>query len=209
MKSQRAIWLFFGAVFLLPLSIYAVVNWYEQNNGALPVYGTSADGKLHRLSDFTLANQDAQAVGLRDWKGKIIVANFFFTHCPVICPKMMNNLKEVARSCENDREVQINSFTVDPERDSIRQLHAYAERMRLPLQKWNLLTGSKPLLYRLARKNFFVVATDGDGGKDDFIHSDRLVLVDQAGQIRGYYSGTEPAEVNQLIKDIKKLKHAR
>ena len=72
---------------------------------------------------------------------------------------------------------------------------------------WQLLTGSKQEIYRLARKSFQVVATDGDGGDNDFIHSDQLILIDTKKRIRGYYEGTEEKETAQLIKDIKKLEH--
>lgn len=99
------------------------------------------------------------------------------------------------------------SFTVDPQRDSIQQLKSYATRMGLNTNHWDLLTGDKKEIYRLARKSFLVVAADGDGGADDFIHSDKLVLIDRRLQIRGFYDGTENEDIKQLLIDINKLKH--
>jgi protein SCO1/2 len=98
----------------------------------------------------------------------------------------------------------INSFTVDPERDSVGQLKSYAGKMDIH-DNWQLITGEKKEIYKLARKSLLVVATDGDGGPNDFIHSELLVLVDQAKRIRGFYNGTDDAEVNNLLRDIKRL----
>lgn len=207
MKKGFSIWLFFAMCFLVPLSIYAVVNWYEKNKSSLPVLGEKIDGVEHRISDFSMVNQDGRKVTLDNWKGKIVVANFFFTHCPVICPKMTSNLKLVEARYNMDDAIQIASFTVDPERDSSAQLRKYAEKYTINTHRWQLLTGDKKELYKLARKSFLTVATDGDGGPDDFIHSEKLVLIDGRQRIRGYYSGTEKSEVQQLLIDIKKLKN--
>jgi protein SCO1 len=98
----------------------------------------------------------------------------------------------------------ITSFTVDPLRDSVSRLHEYAQSHEMPMD-WNLLTGAKPDLYRFARKELEIIATDGDGGPDDFIHSDNLVLVDRSQRIRGYYNGTDEKDVDRLIHDIERL----
>ena len=207
MKKNTSIWLFLGLWFLIPFSIYAVVHWFEKNESGLEIYGEAENGKPHIIADFRLIDQEGHTGGADQWKNKIVVANFFFTHCPSICPKMNNNLKNVELAFSGDSGVLINSFTVDPERDSVQQLAAYAERFSVNCHHWKLLTGDKKEIYKLARKSFLLVATDGDGGPQDFIHSDKLVLIDKHRRIRGYYSGTEAEEVEQLISDIKKLKH--
>lgn len=201
MQKKISIWLFVSMVILLPLTVFGIVNWYEANFQQLPVLY----GKEHKLSDFKMVNQKGYEVTMANWKGKIIVTNFFFTHCPVICPKMTKNLKTVQQYFFNDKNILFNSFSVDPERDSVKQLSRYAYQFDIK-GNWNLLTGDKKEIYRLARKNFFVVATDGDGGPNDFIHSDKIVLIDQADRIRGYYDGSSTAAMEQLIKDINKLK---
>jgi protein SCO1/2 len=104
-----------------------------------------------------------------------------------------------------DKNVLITSFTVDPDRDSVGKLRTYAEHEGIEAN-WHLLTGEKIDLYKFARKDLFVVATDGDGGPSDFIHSDKLVLIDPLLRIRGYYKGIDETDVNRLIHDIDKLR---
>jgi protein SCO1/2 len=189
------IWLFLGIVIVFPLTVFAIVNWYERTVQSLPVL----INKEHRIGDFKLINQQGNKSTTEEWRGKIVVANFFFTHCPVICPKMTANLKKL--------HLMLVSFSVDPQRDSVAELKKYTERFYINENNWQLLTGSKKEIYRLARKSFQVAATDGDGGDNDFIHSDQLILIDSKKRIRGYYEGTEKKEIAQLIRDIKKLEH--
>jgi protein SCO1/2 len=183
--------------------VFAVINWYERTVQSLPVLINNE----HTIAGFELTNQRGNNSTTEEWKDKIIVANFFFTHCPVICPKMTANLKEVQEVFKGEENLMFISFSVDPERDSVAQLKKFAKRFNLDERNWQLLTGPKKEIYRLARKSFQVVATDGDGGDDDFIHSDQLILIDTKKRIRGYYEGTEEKEAAQLIKDIKKLEH--
>lgn len=208
MKKGLTIWIFLAAVFILPLVVYSGYLFFEQKFQKLQVYGKKeiVNGQKiqHTIDDFELVNQDGIKKGIEDWKGKIVVADFFFTHCPVICPKMTANLKRVQQAF-SDNEILINSFSVDPQRDSAVQLKEYAKKFRINLDNWQLLTGDKKDIYRLARNSFMVVATDGDGGPDDFIHSEKLVLIDKHKRIRGYYDGTSEKETEQLIYDIKKL----
>lgn len=210
MRQKWSIWLFFAVALLLPVSIYAVVHWYESNKSSLPVLGPAQQLKgnevPHTIAPFQLTNQQGETVTLDKWKGKIVVADFFFTHCPSICPKMTANLKKVQAAYAGDEALLISSFTVDPERDSAAQLARYAAKFAVSPTHWDLLTGDKKELYKLGRKSFLIIATDGDGGPDDFIHSDKFVLIDRQQRIRGFYSGTEAADVEQMIKDIGKLK---
>ncbi|HEX6333584.1 MAG TPA: SCO family protein [Flavisolibacter sp.] len=200
MKREGYTWLFFATVILVPFGIYGVVKWYEHRFTTLPVLYDGA-----RIADFRMVNQDGDTITLENWENRIVVADFFFVNCPVVCPKMTRSLKRVQQSLGNDSSVQINSFSVDPFRDSVPKLRRYAEQMDIR-RNWNLMTGDKREIYRLARNSFRVVATDGDGGPDDFIHSELLILVDTQKRIRGYYNGTIPAEVDELIRDIARLK---
>jgi len=202
MKNRSTIRLFIILVFITPAVAYAAMNWYEKRFQGLPVLGP-AD---HTIGDFSLRDQEGDSVSTAEWKGKIVVADFFFTHCTAICPVMTKNITRVQEKFRNDNELLINSFTVDPEGDSAAQLKAYSRRFGIDHNKWQLLTGDKKQIYRLARNSFMVVATDGDGGPGDFIHSEKLVLIDKQKRIRGYYQGTSAKEVDQLIHDIKKLK---
>jgi protein SCO1/2 len=202
MKKRSSITLFVLLVFIVPLTAYALLNVYERRWEKLTVY---ASGRP--VADFTLTNQDGKEVSTALWSNKIVVSNFFFSHCPVVCPKMMANLKRLNISLQGDKEILINSFSVDPERDSVARLKKYADQFGIDTRQWDLLTGQKKDIYKLARNSFMVVATDGDGGPADFIHSDKLVLIDKQKRIRGYYDGTSETETNQLLLDIKKLKH--
>ena len=195
----------FIAAFVLPFSAWALLNLYERKFEALPVMGKND----HRIALFQMTNQDGKTITADQWQNKIVVVDFFFTHCPTICPKMTHSMKRIYEAFSKDDALRLSSFSVDPERDSAVQLKKYAGQMEIETGKWDLLTGDKKEIYKLARNSFMIVATDGDGGPNDFIHSEKLVLVDLQKRIRGYYDGTSNAEVNQLIKDIKKLKNER
>jgi protein SCO1/2 len=209
MRNNSTIGLFLAVVFLVPLLAYAGYVFYERKFQKLPVYGKNlsvGNDIEHKIPSFTLVNQDGKASGTHDWSNKIVVVDFFFTHCPVICPRMTNSLKKIQASVPVN-DIMIGSISVDPARDSAEALKKYAEKFAINTANWNLLTGEKKEIYKLARNGFFIVATDGDGGDNDFIHSEKLVLVDKQKRIRGYYDGTDDSEVNSLIEDIKKLQH--
>ena len=180
--KKYGLWLFIAAVTIIPVMLFAVVKWYENKYTKLPVLG----GEGHTIANFRLVNQHGGYTSLQDWDNKIVVADFFFTHCPVVCPKMTRSLKKVQEVYINDKEFSISSFSVDPERDSASQLEQYAEKMNIQ-HDWQLLTGDKKEIYKLARKSFLVTVTDGDGGPQDFIHSELLVLIDKQKRIRGNF----------------------
>lgn len=204
MRRWSSIWLFFALVFIVPATVFGIVLWYQKNMSKLPVYYSSVDRNYREIS-FT--NQNKKVITISDWDGKIVVADFFFTHCGSICPKMSRSMLEVQRTFRHDDKISLNSFSVDPERDSASQLKVYGDGLGIDDFNWNLLTGDKKEIYRLARNAFRVVVTDGDGGPSDFIHTEKLVLLDKEKRVRGYYDGTSPQDVKQLIKDIKKLRY--
>jgi len=162
--------------------------------------------KNHRIRDFRLVNQDGDSVTDSFLKDKIYVADFFFTTCPTICPVMSNELERVQEAFEGDLGIQIVSHTVQPEYDSPEILKEYAALHKANPNQWTFLTGDKSEIYSLARKSYFAVTTEGDGGISDFIHTENFVLVDKKKRIRGFYDGTSADDVNRLIKDIKILK---
>ena len=211
MKNKSTIALFVSLVFVLPVLAFAIISCYENKLQPLPVLGPVREngGKkiMHIISDFSFTDQNGRLVSTADWNDKIIVVDFFFTHCPAVCPKLTNSLKKVQENFRSDTQLLFNSFSVDPVRDSVPVLRAYTKRFHLDTHNWHLLTGNKKEIYTLARNSFMLVATDGDGGPEDFIHSEKLVLIDKQKRIRGYYTGTDEREVDQLIHDIKKLKN--
>lgn len=163
----------------------------------------------HRIGNFAFQNQHDETITLNDVKGKVFVAEYFFTTCGTICPKMTEQMTRVQKRFRKNDEVAILSFTVNPSYDSVAVLNVYAEKYNAKKGQWHFLTGSQEDLYGLARKSFFVLkpaeaANLGDAGSD-FIHTNNFVLVDQELRIRGYYDGTSISEVNELMDDIELL----
>lgn len=156
----------------------------------------------HKVADFSLTNQNGKTITQKDYEGKIYVADFFFTKCQTICPIMTNNMVKIQEQFSEDPNVMFLSLSVTPEMDSIPVLREYADRKGVNDAKWNVTTGDKKHIYALARKSYFAVLDEGDGGVQDFIHTENFVLVDTKRQIRGYYDGTDLEEIDQLISDI-------
>jgi protein SCO1/2 len=171
-----------------------------------------------RVPDFTLTNQLGQKVSLKDLDGKIIVADFFFTHCPSICPAMTNNMKMLQKAVKNNEKVgdrdadyvQFISFTVDPERDSVAELKKYADRFQIDPQNWWLLTGSKKEIYDLAINGMKLGITE-TAIDTSFIHPQKLVLIDKDRVIRSrkdafgnpkLYNGLDSTDVKNIAEDV-------
>ena len=160
----------------------------------------------HSIAEFELYNQDGDTISLGDVDGKIYVADFFFTTCGNICPKMTSQMKGLHDFYLSDEDVMFVSHTVYPEIDSVQVLKAYAEKYQINSDKWIMLTGAKEEIYSLARKSYFAVLTEGDGGERDFIHTENFVLMDKSQRIRGYYDGTLPEDMERLKNDIEILR---
>lgn len=203
-KYSSSTYLILVIILLIPLLIFASVHILQEKYEPLHKF-TNATNITN--IDYHFQNQNNINKSFINWKNKILVVDFFFTACPSICPKMTNGLKEIAKYYMNDSNIHLLSFTVDPLHDTTKKLLDYLIKMKAYSSNWDFLTGDKKLIYKLARKEFFVTATDGDGGVQDFIHSDKIILVDQHNYIRGYYDGTNPKEIQLLIKDINKLEH--
>jgi protein SCO1/2 len=166
-------------------------------------------GYGHKIKEFSFLDQNGNFFGSKQLKDKIYVAEYFFTTCGTICPLMNAQMQRVQEAFKKNLDVQILSFTVDPETDTVAQMKRYAQMHYANDNQWHFLTGKKEDLYRLARTSFFILKpaeaeNQGDAGSD-FIHTNNFVLVDRNAQIRGYYDGTSEKEVNQLIADINKL----
>jgi protein SCO1/2 len=153
-----------------------------------------------------LINQNGETITKEDFEGKIYVADFFFTRCQTICPIMAVNMKDLQEEFKNDPDLKFLSHSVTPVMDSVPVLRAYADKNEAIDGKWEITTGDKRHIYGLARKSYFAVLDEGDGGDQDFIHTEQFILVDQKGQIRGFYDGTEKEEMQRIIDDISILK---
>lgn len=208
---------------VLPLAAYFIVNKKSKTAAVMPrhylwdtVHTNTKKGKKvedtvwHRVADFTLTNQQGNTVTLDSLRGKIIIADFFFTRCPTICPPMTINMKRLQESIHNGRRVgdktnklvHFLSFSIDPERDSVPQLKKWADRFQINPEKWWLLTGNKQTIYNLALKEMAIGLQDGQGIDTNFVHSDKFVLLDSNRHVRGYYDGLDSVSLGKLSEDL-------
>jgi protein SCO1/2 len=161
----------------------------------------------HKISDFSLTNQNGETVTQSKFDNKIYVADFFFTTCQSICPIMTKNMKDIQDKLIKDSEVLLLSHTVFPEIDSVEVLKKYAVENEVIDSKWDLVTGDKKQIYDLARKSY-LAAKDNSFGEYEMIHTENFVLIDKKKQIRGFYDGTNKEEIDKLYEDIKILKNS-
>ncbi len=197
--------------------IFLLLIGCESPTKQLPIYNPSnfnpklVDPSLHEITenhtvaDFNLINQNGDTITQNNYKDKIYIADFFFTRCGTICPIMTNNIAKLQEEFINNDDVMFLSLSVTPEMDSVQVLKEYAINKGVIDRKWNVATGSKKHIYNLARKSYFAVVEQGDGGLQDFIHTPNFILVDKDKQIRGIYDGTKDDNVEQIIKDIRIL----
>ncbi len=208
---------------VLPLAAYYVVKRKSETAVTMPrhylpdsVVVVTKKGKRvndtawHQLADFSLTNQEGMPVTWDSLKGKIIIADFFFTHCPTICPQMTLNMKRMAESIHNgqrvgdrtNKQVRFLSFSIDPERDSVERLKYWADKYQIDPEQWWLLTGDKKVIYDMVIEEMKVGLVDGKGIDTNFIHSDRFVLIDSNRHVRGYYSGLDEIALAKLSNDL-------
>ena len=209
------------AIFLSVLSIIILIIIYNILNvkKQLPIWSPNMvneelvdstiqhKAKYHKIADFSLTNQNGETITQKNYKDKIYVADFFFTTCQTICPIMTDHMYKIQQEIINDNEVMLLSHSVTPKIDSVAQLKKYALEKGVIDSKWNLVTGDKKEIYKLARKSYLAVKTDGNGDKYDMIHTENFLLIDKKGQIRGFYDGTQSEEINRLLEDIETLKY--
>lgn len=161
--------------------------------------------KYHTIADFSFVNQNGKTITQKDYEGKVYVADFFFTTCGSICPKMTTNLVEVQKAIINNPKVMLLSHTVFPETDSVPVLKAYAIKNGVIDSKWNLVTGDKKEIYTMARKSYLAVKLGKPEQLYDMVHTENFVLVDQKKRVRGFYDGTKKEDIQKLISDINYL----
>ena len=195
--------LFYGALKpkkVLPIYQPSMVN-YELVDSTLQHVK-----KYHKIAPFSFENQNGKTITQDDYEGKIYIADFFFTTCPTICPKMTANMGSIQEEILNDSSVMLLSYSVTPKIDSVPRLKKYAIEKGVNDEKWNLLTGNKKEIYTMARKSYLVVKEDGDGGPYDMIHTENFILVDPKKRIRGFYDGTDTLAMRELLIDLEILK---
>ena len=206
--------IFFGV--LIVFSIVTISLFYSalKPKKTLPIYNPADvnpelvdstiqyKSKYHTIAEFSFVNQNGKIITQKDYEGKIYVADFFFTTCGSICPKMTTNLEEVQKAILNNPKVMLLSHTVFPETDSVPVLKEYAIKHHVDDRKWNLVTGDKKAIYTMARKSYLAVKLGKPSELYDMVHTENFVLVDQKKRVRGFYDGTNKKEVQRLIEDI-------
>ena len=204
----------FFAIFFTSVAIAYVMYFRPEDN--LPIYQPSQLNPAlvdpsamreenHRILDFNLVNHLGDTVTLADVQGQILVVDFFFTRCATICPLMTKNLQRIHDRLGPDAPVQLMSHSVTPVADSVSVLSAYADKHGADPDLWWFLTGEKSEIYTLARKSYFSCLDEGDGGFQDFVHTENIVLVDEKGRLRGFYDGTDSKSMSQLFNDLQVL----
>ena len=207
-------------ILLIPILIFLFLKTFGNNEYELPIFFQSgvdnpfqecpvSDSKQHVIPEFTFTNQYGMPIGRSQMDGKITLVDFFFTSCPSICPVMSKEMERVNDHFRDEPMVQIYSISIDPTYDTPEILKSYAEEHHAIPGKWQFLTGTKDETFQLARCGFVLPALDGNGVPDDFVHSDKFILIDDLGRIRGYYSGTTREEVDLLILEAKILLHGK
>ncbi len=220
-QSNKKFLIALAVAFLLPLSLYLIVNHLSKGKVKMPHYYVidsvkenekgKQDTLYHHTSNLTLTNQVGEIVGLnKNLAGKIIVLDFIFTDCTSSCPKLTKEMsflqkgfrKDPKKETSLDNVVQFVSITVLPERDSFPVLRKYADRYGANPDHWWFLTGDKKNIYNFVRNELEISTGPGDGGADDLIHTEKFVLLDTARHVRGYYDGTSSDEVKKCADDI-------
>ncbi|QDK79323.1 SCO family protein [Spirosoma sp. KCTC 42546] len=200
---------------LLVVLIVLLTTCEQPQERKLPYYNTSdftphfdkeVSDNFHRIRPFKLTAHTGQAFTEKNMDGKICVANFFFTTCPGICPRMTINMKVLQDTFLLDKNIQLISHSVTPDKDSVARLQAFAKSKKVDARKWLLLTGSKEEIYNLGRKFYFVEEDLGEKRDTDvFLHTENFVLTDKKRRIRGIYNGLNISSVQNLIADIRAL----
>jgi protein SCO1/2 len=162
--------------------------------------------KIHSIPSFSFIDQFGDTVTERTFDNKIYVANFFFTACPAICKQLTKGMGLVQQAFKTNHQVRLISHSVTPDRDNVGVLLNYAEQHKVIKGKWHLVTGNRKEIYTIARQSYFAEEDMGlQQSQDDFLHTENILLIDKKRRIRGVYKGTDPAEINNLIADIKVL----
>lgn len=184
-----------------------------RDNKVLPFLGPKdtrlvagkVDTVYHQIPPFRFLNQDSVWVSEKDMAGKIYIADFFFTSCPTICPKMKTQLLRIYERYSENEVIRILSHSIDPTYDTPSVLKQYATRLQVKSPRWNMLTGDKAAIYKLGEKSYMVTTQEDKNEAGGFVHSGAFILVDKNRHVRGIYDGTQENEVNHLIEDIEIL----
>jgi len=195
-----------GIIILIPVLIAFYWQSKEFKYTELPVYSTDELGEKvpYYIDSFSLIDQNGEVFTREDIGNKVYIANFFFASCPEVCPTINGHLKIASQKLENSTDVLFISHTVDPYNDTAEVLREYANKFEVNDDQWKFLTGSKSTIYRLARDSYKAVIQEVPD-TTDFIHSEKIMLVDKDFHVRGIYDGLEITDIMKMIEDARFL----
>lgn len=181
---------------------------YDKDTSPLPILGNPTINGLdtinHTIRPFTMFNQDSAPVTNDFFSDHIYLSDFFFMHCPTVCPKVKKQMLRVYDNYKDNPNIKLVSHTLDPKRDTPSKLKMYAENLEVDHNKWIFLTGDKELIYDI-KNDYFISAEEDSDAPGGIAHSGKIILVDKAGQVRAFAEGTDPKEVDGMMRDIDKL----
>jgi protein SCO1 len=194
-------------LFYIGFFVALVLIFYFVLTKVIPGFGKKQVPRVSFVQPFSFTNQDGREVTEKDVKGKVYIAEYFFTHCEGICPMMNNNMRVVYDELKNEKDFLILSHTSDPDRDSVAQMKYYADSMKVDTKKWIFLTGRKDSLYRAARVSYTIddPTKSLKNIEDQFVHSQFWALVDRNGDVIKIYDALKETEVRKAITDAKRL----
>ncbi len=192
------------SIFFLVFFAVLFVGFVFAMSKLLPGFGEVKMPVLSYVQPFRFSDQYGNSFNQEKVQGKVYVAEYFFTTCPGICPKMNNNMKKVFETYKNNPDFMILSHSVDPATDTVARMRVYADSMGVNNANWFFLTGPKDSLYLAARVSYLLddPKNNNEYIEDQFIHTQFFALVDRAGRVRRIYDGLKKEEVDQMIKDI-------
>src|SRR5436190_15067149 len=195
------------SLFYITFFTVLVAAFYFILTKAIPGYGKKNIPPLGNIDAFSFINQDGKIVTERNVEGKVFVAEYFFTTCKGICPRMNNNMKRVYEKFKNENDFLILSHTCDPETDSAATLKHYADSLGVSTSRWIFLIGRKDSLYNMARLSYKIdePANNLKSIEDDFLHTQFRALVNKKGEVKKIYDGLKEREVKDMMNDIEKL----
>ena len=223
---NKSAWIGIAVALFIPLIAYFSMKFVGEEAVVMPrkyfvdsVNERVKDGKttydtvFHKLPPFSFTNQLGEQVTQQSMQGRILIINTFFTRCPNICPGLTRNIRKLQQSFENPKRkkygdssiVYFMSVSVDPQRDSVAALKKWADRFHVNSDSWSLVTGEKEVIYPYLLNELKLSTQDGGEVDSNFIHTEKVVLVDKDRIIRGYYSGLDSADLGRLAEDVGKL----
>lgn len=177
----------------------------DQNKGPLPYLGhqVEVDGQTqnHKIRPFNFIKTDSSIVTNQTFAPYVYVADFFFTSCPSICPKVMKEMLKIYDEFKDNPQVKLVSFTLDPVRDTPQRLNTYASNLEVDQSKWFFLSGELETTMDLTT-DYFVTAMVDEEAPGGFNHSGQIILVDKNGHVRSFSDGTDASTTDGLISDI-------